>query len=71
MYVLDAWVLVGRLFLGPLVSHIGGDPTVGSRGRRLLSGVSYSMLLQIAPVVECGVTFFAGIRFYSCVGLLV
>ena len=40
---------------------IGEDVTVGSRGRRLLSGVSCGMFLQIAPVVECSVTFFAGI----------
>ena len=49
----------------------GGDLTVGLRGGWLLSGVSCGMLLQSAPVVECGVTFFAGMRFYSCVGPLV
>ena len=39
------------------------EPPVASPAgiRRLFSGVSYGMLLQIAPVVECGVTFFAGI----------
>ena len=49
----------------------GGDLTVGLRGRRLLSSVSCGMFLQIAPVVECGVTFFAGVSLYSCVGPLV
>ena len=46
----------------------GGDLTVGLRGRRLLSGVSCGMFLQIAPVVECSVTFFAGVSLYSRVG---